>query len=131
MALKARVVGHIALFSIWPPRRFIRTIFAGVSRKGVELERERKTGGGGDEPEKYSRGDRLAKRDDDSSEENSRARQVLRTERDEANAPATATNYASTELNLKDRRVPSGRKGEERGGGEGEGEGAIRADRET
>jgi len=40
---------------------------------------------------------------------------VLRTERDEANAPVTATNYASTELNLKDRRREcSG--GEKRGG---------------
>lgn len=68
-----------------------------------------------DEPEKYSRGDRPAKRDDDSSPRGKfesaagAANGARRGER----APAIATNYASTELNLKDRlaRKKGGRSG--------------------
>lgn len=53
---------------------------------------------------------------------------MLRTERDEANAPAIATNYASTELNLKDRRARCTEEKEKAGEG---GKGAIRVDRKT
>lgn len=84
-------------------------------RKGVELEkREKERRAGLSEVKKYSWGSTSREETILFSGENSRARQVLRTERDEANAPVTATNYASTELNLKDRRRECG--GEKRGG---------------